>query len=92
MLGQGSHRESALGHQFFRGEPARAVRDACSRCTCFCAVSTKIRLNVAHCRSFANLRSDSLPGDDDFDAAVLLTPLVCVVVGHWVVLAKALRR
>ena len=40
----------------------------------------------------ADLSPDNLPGDDDFDAAVLLTTLGCVVVGHWVASAEALRR
>ena len=40
----------------------------------------------------ADLSSDNLPGDDDFDAAVLLTTLRCTVVGDWAANAKALRR
>jgi hypothetical protein len=40
----------------------------------------------------SDLGSDNFPGDDDFDAAVLLTTLGCAVVAHWVVHAKALRR
>jgi hypothetical protein len=56
--------------------------------------ATRFRvLRIYECYALvSDLGPDNLPGDDDFDAAVLLTTLSCAVVGHWVVHTKAFRR
>src|SRR5277367_3436512 len=40
----------------------------------------------------AHSYADHLAGNDDFHAAILLTPSGSAVVGDWIVLAKSFRR